>query len=964
MEVNEQNFSSLATLLQNSISPQTNLRQEAERQLKSIETQPGYSILVLKFIANQNYNHILRLGASIILKNFIKKEWELSQSLKPEDKELIKSNIIDLMLTVTDKPIQSTLSEIISIISEYDFYKNWPNLLAELVARMKDTGFDLIKSVLYTCHSIFLKYREQDKTDEIEDELIFIMNNFAEPMLLLFNGIMSSIPTLEENAIELKKAFSCIQLLLEIFYSLNWVDIPEYFENHLDDYVKIFDFLLKYENKHLESDNDLEEGLIDNIKKTVCLCINLYLEKYDEQFLKYVEQFATIIWGLLSKISQHVKHDGLVSKALEFLTFVARSEKHVIFGGALPSICDNIIIPNVTLRDEDEEIFEDDPIEYIRRDIEGSDTDTRRRSAQELVKYLSIYFEKEITDNFIQKIQNLLQQSDWKSKDVAIFLVTAISVKASIQRKGVTSVNQYVDVMNFLNHQIIPEIQSDKSHPILKADAIKFICIFRQHLPKQLFQVIFPLLTNLLTSQQSVVQTYAAWCIERLLTVKDDKQLRYTSQDLLPFANTLFGNLFLLLGDSNENEYVMKAIMRVTSILKENMKPILPQYISQITNILERVCKNPSNPMFNHYLFESYATVIKFNSDSIAEFETSLFPVFQTILNQDIEEFTPYVFQLLSQLLAIRQVPIPDLYVGLFPNFLSVHLWANEGNIPGLVSFISSLITRAPEEVLKGNQLEQVLGIFHTLVMQKTKDYHGFRILDSLISALSFEQINRFVVTIFQILFTRMQKRKTGQFLRCLILFCSNFVVRYGPNNLIQVIDQVQQGLFPQIVKAVWESSLQKITGKIERKVSAVAVAQLLCSSNLLQKYPESWEVFCFQLVKFLELPADKTEDEEEEDIIDDSDSLLQTEKTTTGYKVTFTKLSFAARGIDDPVKNVQNAKVYFAQALNQYLTQLQQSSPQDLQVIKTILMKDTNIAQCIFHYLQTNGFNSYLFLQ
>ena len=40
------------------------------------------------------------------------------------------------------------------------------------------------------------------------------------------------------------------------------------------------------------------------------------------------------------------------------------------------------------LREEDEELFEDSPSEYIQMDIEGSDTDTRRRTACELVAVL------------------------------------------------------------------------------------------------------------------------------------------------------------------------------------------------------------------------------------------------------------------------------------------------------------------------------------------------------------------------------------------------------------------------------------------------------------------------------------------------------------------------------------------------------------------------------------------------
>jgi len=54
--------------------------------------------------------------------------------------------------------------------------------------------------------------------------------------------------------------------------------------------------------------------------------------------------------------------------------------------------------------ESDEELFEDNPEEYIRRDIEGSDVDTRRRAACDLVKALSRYFEPQITEVFGQYI--------------------------------------------------------------------------------------------------------------------------------------------------------------------------------------------------------------------------------------------------------------------------------------------------------------------------------------------------------------------------------------------------------------------------------------------------------------------------------------------------------------------------------------------------------------------------------
>lgn len=55
--------------------------------------------------------------------------------------------------------------------------------------------------------------------------------------------------------------------------------------------------------------------------------------------------------------------------------------------------------------ESDEELFEDNPEEYIRRDMEGSDVETRRRAACDLVKVLSVNFEEKIFQIFGQYVQ-------------------------------------------------------------------------------------------------------------------------------------------------------------------------------------------------------------------------------------------------------------------------------------------------------------------------------------------------------------------------------------------------------------------------------------------------------------------------------------------------------------------------------------------------------------------------------
>lgn len=87
--------------------------------------------------------------------------------------------------------------------------------------------------------------------------------------------------------------------------------------------------------------------------------------------------------------------------------------------------------------ESDEELFEDEPIEYIRRDLEGSDSETRRRAATELVRGLLDQYPTDVTAIITNYIQHYLQRyntnvaENWKDKDAAMFLLTSIAAKSS-----------------------------------------------------------------------------------------------------------------------------------------------------------------------------------------------------------------------------------------------------------------------------------------------------------------------------------------------------------------------------------------------------------------------------------------------------------------------------------------------------------------------------------------------------
>lgn len=80
--------------------------------------------------------------------------------------------------------------------------------------------------------------------------------------------------------------------------------------------------------------------------------------------------------------------------------------------------------------------------------------------------------------------------------------------------------------------------------------------------------------------------------------------------------------------------------MRVVITARQAMTPIYGIVLEHLTKIMGEISKNPSNPKFNHYTFESMSALVRFvtagTPATLPEFENTLFPPFQYILAQDV----------------------------------------------------------------------------------------------------------------------------------------------------------------------------------------------------------------------------------------------------------------------------------------------------------------------------------------
>lgn len=724
----------------------------------------------------------------------------------------------------------------------------------------------------------------------------------------------------------LAQHFTTLNLSIKLFNDLSCQDLPPVFEDNLASISALLLKYLSYDNPLLHTDDESEAGLLEYNKAAIFEALILYVQKYEDAFGPYLGQFVESSWTLLTAIGPETKYDILVSKALQFLTSVTKINQYAqSFNdqAVLGQVVEKVILPNLSLRESDVEMFEDEPIEFIRRDLEGSDSDTRRRAATDFLRQLVEQFEKLVTDVVSQYISHYLadyekdKSANWKSKDTAVYLFTSIAAKGvPTAARGVQTTNTNVDVIDFFQKNIAVDLTSAETESILKVDAIKYLYLFRSQLTQDQWQAAFPLLVQCLGDQNYVVHSYAAIAVERVLYMTDDKRQPIIPRDTLQsLSKDLLQHLFILITKDSkaekiqENEFLIKCVMRVLIVIREGLLPILDMVLTNLINIVKVIRHNPSNPRFYYYHFESIGAVVRFAAPTqSAKLEAALYEPFAEILANDVQEFQPYVFQVFAALLeANPSGSLPSYYQSLLGPILTLDMYNSRGNVPALVRLLSSMIPRAAEQIVTNNQIEPILVIFQKLISSKANESLGFDLLEAICGNIPVAALQKYFTTIVQLLMTRLSGSKTENFTIRFVRFYHFFSARdykgLGPDLFIQITNQISDNVFTPLYTQIILPDTQKLSRPFDRKTAVVSLTHTLADSQaFVDRYgKKGWGFTCEALLKLLiNPPLPQSVDDlmiEDRDVED------------VGFGVGFTALNTCKPVPKDPFPEVQDVK-------------------------------------------------------
>lgn len=253
------------------------------------------------------------------------------------------------------KNIQAQLCEAIKLIADCDYYKGWDTLLPSLVEKIQSPDQTVVNGALTTMDAIFKNFQHSVRSDALYDVILYSLKHTQEPLTRLALSIGQAVDQSGNDKGRLESLFSALRLIFRIFYSLNYQDLPEFFEDNLQTWMDVSAKYLTYTNPILvDNDEELEPGPIDKLQGAIVTVLNLYAEKDEESFLPFLANFTQMVWSSLEGVSQHPKHDNLATTCIRFLSSLIRKpmHKHIFQGEAtLQTIVTNIVLKNIVIRE-------------------------------------------------------------------------------------------------------------------------------------------------------------------------------------------------------------------------------------------------------------------------------------------------------------------------------------------------------------------------------------------------------------------------------------------------------------------------------------------------------------------------------------------------------------------------------------------------------------------------------------
>ncbi|KIY51516.1 ARM repeat-containing protein [Fistulina hepatica ATCC 64428] len=400
----------LTNLFSRSFNPNPNVRKAAELQIRKVGVQDGVIAALLQIVSadQQTIDPATRQACVVWLKNRVQYGYALESSsterpdrtiIVQSDKDALKSHILPLLAASPSRSITVQLATILRHIVAHDFPARWPTLLDELKALL---GSGNIREVHAGCVATLeavrsFRYRQRkDVLPGIVSSIFPTLVNIATQMMTNpFNPSQrEEIPTL-------------LHLILKTYKTSTMVNLSSHQQNP-ESLVPWGQLLFAVINLDLpsevvpEDEEEREKCEWWRAKKWAYGTLGRLFHRFGnpsqmpramkEDYGSFAQHFETafapeILRTYLGHIELYVQGQRWISKKCQFLILnffvecVKPKSTWTLLKPHFLTLVSSLVFPHLSFTREKQDLWEDDPVDYVRVSLDDYETYTSPVSA-------------------------------------------------------------------------------------------------------------------------------------------------------------------------------------------------------------------------------------------------------------------------------------------------------------------------------------------------------------------------------------------------------------------------------------------------------------------------------------------------------------------------------------------------------------------------------------------------------
>ncbi|XP_012261739.1 importin-7 [Athalia rosae] len=801
----------LTDLLRATIDPAQ--QKQAEEQLAQIHKIIGFAPSLLQVVMTAEVDMPVRQAGVIYLKNLITTNWAEREvevgvpvpfSIHEQDRAMIRDAIVDAVVHAPDL-IRVQLAVCISNIVKHDFPGRWTQIVDKITIYLQNPDAACWPGVLLALYQLvkIFEYKKAEDRGPLNEAM-----NLLFPMI--YQLILRLLPDPSEQSVLLQKQ------ILKIYFALTQYSLPldliskEVFSQWMDVVRQVADRPVPLEDEHLELfDDERAELPWWKCKKWALHILHRMFERYGspgnvtkeyQEFSEwYLQTFSGGILEVLLKILDQYRRKVWVSPRVlqQSINYINQGVSHAYSWKFLKphmfEIIHDVLFPILSHSAADEDLWKNDPYEYIRVKFDIFEDFVSPVTAAQTLLHSACKKRKNMLPKTMQFIMEVLTSpnADPRQKNGALHMVGALAdvlLKKKIFKE---------EMDKMLLQYVFPEFSSPHGH--MRARACWVLHYFSEIKFKQeaiLVEAIRLTTHALLHDQDLPVKMEAAIALQMLLSAQDKAQ-KYVE----PMIKQITLELLTIIRET-ENDDLTSVMQKIVYTYTEQLMPIAVEICQHLATTFSQVLETDEGSdekaitaMGLLNTIETLLTVMENQPTIMAQVEPTVLQVVAHIFGQSVMEFYEEALSLVYDLTG--KTISEDMWKVLE---LMYQLFQKDGfdyftdMMPALHNYIT---VDTPAFLSNENH---ILAMFNMCKAVLTGDAgedpecHAAKLLEVIILQCK-GHIDQCIPSLVQLVLERLTREVKTSELRTMCLQVVIAALYYNPALCIDVMDRLQSSL-------------------------------------------------------------------------------------------------------------------------------------------------------------------------